>query len=133
MPAPPFFSFFFLPTLIIVCKFVMVRPWIYNWNAAHLMLSKNQPINCKYLITLMLCSFISRPDSKVQFRVHPPKYPLTWMINGIAISRNLGLGVMQQPIRVCNIDVFRCSVGQVFGRIIFNLSIHSVSQGRCYS
>lgn len=43
--------------------------------------------------------YFTKPDSKVQFRVHPPKYPLTWMINGIAISRNLGLGVMQKPIR----------------------------------
>ncbi|XP_052062550.1 CD109 antigen-like [Mytilus californianus] len=43
--------------------------------------------------------YFTKPDRKVQFRVNPPKYPLTWMINGIAVSRSLGLGVMSSPIR----------------------------------
>ena len=36
----------------------------------------------------------------VQVRVEPPKYPLTWIINGLSVSREKGLGLMQRPLRV---------------------------------
>lgn len=41
-----------------------------------------------------------KPDGRVDFRVDVPKYPLTWVINGISISQELGLGIMQQPVRL---------------------------------
>lgn len=40
-----------------------------------------------------------KPDGQVQFRVEPPKYPITWIINGLSVSRELGLGLMQRPLR----------------------------------
>ncbi|XP_059162064.1 alpha-2-macroglobulin-like [Physella acuta] len=40
-----------------------------------------------------------KPDGRVDFRVEVPKYPLTWVINGISISQELGLGIMQRPVR----------------------------------
>ncbi|KAH9502244.1 hypothetical protein Btru_070510 [Bulinus truncatus] len=40
-----------------------------------------------------------KPDGRVDFRVDVPKYPLTWMINGISISQELGLGIMLNPVR----------------------------------
>lgn len=29
-----------------------------------------------------------------------PKYPLSWVINGLSVSRDLGLGIMTRPVRV---------------------------------
>ncbi|XP_005101039.1 alpha-1-inhibitor 3 isoform X2 [Aplysia californica] len=40
-----------------------------------------------------------KPDGRVDFRVDVPKYPLSWVINGLSISRTLGLGIMQNPVR----------------------------------
>ncbi|KAK7114537.1 CD109 antigen-like [Littorina saxatilis] len=40
-----------------------------------------------------------KPDGRVDFRVNVPKYPLSWVINGLSISRDLGLGIMTRPIR----------------------------------
>lgn len=40
-----------------------------------------------------------KPDGMVQIRVKPPKFPLTWMINGLSVSREKGLGLMQVPIK----------------------------------
>lgn len=36
----------------------------------------------------------------VQFRVNPPKFPLTWIINALSMSRERGLGLMQRPLKV---------------------------------
>ncbi|GFO11264.1 Cd109 antigen-like isoform x3, partial [Plakobranchus ocellatus] len=41
-----------------------------------------------------------KPDGRVDFRVDVPKYPLSWVINGISVSRDLGLGIMRQPVRL---------------------------------
>lgn len=41
----------------------------------------------------------TKPDGEVDFRVKVPKYPLTWVINGISMSRNLGLGLMAAPLK----------------------------------
>lgn len=41
-----------------------------------------------------------RPDGEVDFRVTVPKYPLTWVIHGVSMSRNLGLGIQPSPIQV---------------------------------
>ncbi|BFZ13295.1 hypothetical protein BsWGS_16334 [Bradybaena similaris] len=40
-----------------------------------------------------------KPDGRVDFRVDVPKYPLSWVINGLSVSRDLGLGIMQRPVR----------------------------------
>ncbi|CAG5133427.1 unnamed protein product, partial [Candidula unifasciata] len=40
-----------------------------------------------------------KPDGRVDFRVDVPKYPLTWVINGVSISRDLGLGIMKHPVK----------------------------------
>ncbi|XP_076469788.1 CD109 antigen-like [Babylonia areolata] len=40
-----------------------------------------------------------KPDGRVDFRVDVPKYPLSWVINGLSMSRDLGLGIMTRPIR----------------------------------
>ncbi|RUS75425.1 hypothetical protein EGW08_016804 [Elysia chlorotica] len=40
-----------------------------------------------------------KPDGRVDFRVNVPKYPLSWVINGISVSRDLGLGIMKKPVR----------------------------------
>ncbi|GFS03943.1 CD109 antigen, partial [Elysia marginata] len=40
-----------------------------------------------------------KPDGRVDFRVDVPKYPLSWVINGISVSRDLGLGIMKHPVR----------------------------------
>ncbi|KAK6185943.1 hypothetical protein SNE40_008070 [Patella caerulea] len=40
-----------------------------------------------------------KPDGRVDFRVDVPKYPLSWVINGISVSREIGLGIMQRPIK----------------------------------
>ncbi|ESO98375.1 hypothetical protein LOTGIDRAFT_231429 [Lottia gigantea] len=40
-----------------------------------------------------------KPDGRVDFRVNVPKYPLAWVINGLSISREIGLGIMQTPIK----------------------------------
>lgn len=40
-----------------------------------------------------------KPDGRVDFRVNVPKYPLSWVINGLSVSRDLGLGIMQRPVR----------------------------------
>ena len=40
-----------------------------------------------------------KPHGGVNFRVDVPKYPLSWVINGLSVSRGLGLGIMQKPIR----------------------------------
>ncbi|XP_060595854.1 CD109 antigen-like [Ruditapes philippinarum] len=40
-----------------------------------------------------------KPDGMVQFRIKPPKFPLTWIINALSVSRDKGLGLMQSPIR----------------------------------
>ncbi|GFO11263.1 Cd109 antigen-like isoform x3 [Plakobranchus ocellatus] len=40
-----------------------------------------------------------KPNGRVDFRVDVPKYPLSWVINGISVSRDLGLGIMRQPVR----------------------------------
>ncbi|KAL4235441.1 endopeptidase inhibitor [Mactra antiquata] len=40
-----------------------------------------------------------KPDGMVQFRIEPPKFPLTWIINAMSVSREKGLGLMQTPIR----------------------------------
>ncbi|KAJ8303360.1 LOW QUALITY PROTEIN: hypothetical protein KUTeg_019756 [Tegillarca granosa] len=42
----------------------------------------------------------TKPDGEVDFRVKVPKYPLTWVINGISMSRNLGLGLMAAPLKI---------------------------------
>ncbi|XP_048253504.1 CD109 antigen-like [Haliotis rufescens] len=39
-----------------------------------------------------------KPDGRVDFRVHVPKYPLSWVMNGLSVSRELGLGIMQRPV-----------------------------------
>ncbi|XP_005101040.1 CD109 antigen [Aplysia californica] len=39
-----------------------------------------------------------KPDGRVDFRVDVPKYPLTWVINGLSISQTLGLGIMEKPV-----------------------------------
>ncbi|XP_046585013.1 LOW QUALITY PROTEIN: murinoglobulin-1-like [Haliotis rubra] len=39
-----------------------------------------------------------KPDGRVDFRVDVPKYPLSWVINGLSVSRELGLGIMQRPV-----------------------------------
>ncbi|GFS03933.1 macroglobulin complement-related 2 [Elysia marginata] len=41
-----------------------------------------------------------KPNGRVDFRVDVPKYPLSWVINGISVSRDLGLGIMRQPVRL---------------------------------
>ena len=52
----------------------------------------------------MGCCLIShlcfRPNGRVDFRVPVPKYPLQWVVNGISMSRNLGLGIMRRPTTV---------------------------------
>ncbi|XP_055892053.1 C3 and PZP-like alpha-2-macroglobulin domain-containing protein 8 isoform X3 [Biomphalaria glabrata] len=40
-----------------------------------------------------------KPDGRVDFRVDVPKYPLSWVINGVSVSRELGLGIMLKPVR----------------------------------
>ncbi|KAK3086321.1 hypothetical protein FSP39_016806 [Pinctada imbricata] len=40
----------------------------------------------------------TKPDGEVDFRVKVPKYPLTWVIHGISVSRNIGLGIQPAPI-----------------------------------
>lgn len=40
-----------------------------------------------------------KPDGMVQMRVEHPRYPLTWIINGLSVSREKGLGLMQRPLR----------------------------------
>ncbi|XP_059162065.1 LOW QUALITY PROTEIN: C3 and PZP-like alpha-2-macroglobulin domain-containing protein 8 [Physella acuta] len=40
-----------------------------------------------------------KPDGRVDFRVDVPKYPLSWVINGVSVSRELGLGIMVKPVR----------------------------------
>ncbi|PVD21251.1 hypothetical protein C0Q70_19422 [Pomacea canaliculata] len=41
----------------------------------------------------------TKPDGRVDFRVPVPKYPLSWVINGLSVSRDLGLGIMTRPVR----------------------------------
>ncbi|XP_069113947.1 CD109 antigen-like [Argopecten irradians] len=43
--------------------------------------------------------YFTKPDGEVDFRVNVPKYPLEWVVNGISMSRNLGLGLMPKPLR----------------------------------
>ncbi|KAL3859107.1 hypothetical protein ACJMK2_009340 [Sinanodonta woodiana] len=40
-----------------------------------------------------------KPDGQVQIRLNVSKYPLSWVINGLSISRDNGLGLMQRPIK----------------------------------
>ncbi|KAK7498039.1 hypothetical protein BaRGS_00010627 [Batillaria attramentaria] len=40
-----------------------------------------------------------KPDGRVDFRVDVPKYPLSWVINGLSVSREVGLGIMTRPVR----------------------------------
>ena len=40
-----------------------------------------------------------KPDGRVDFRVDVPKYPLTWMLNGLSVSRGQGLFIMPKPVR----------------------------------
>lgn len=49
---------------------------------------------------------LHRPDGEVDFRVTVPKYPLTWVIHGVSMSRNLGLGIQPSPIQVCCFQPF---------------------------
>lgn len=39
-----------------------------------------------------------KPNGEVNFRVNVPKYPLQWVVSGLSISRDLGLGIMRQPV-----------------------------------
>lgn len=47
-----------------------------------------------------------RPDGRVDFRMGVPPYPLMWMINGLSLSRNIGLGIMQRPVAVSMLVIF---------------------------
>ncbi|XP_076470049.1 CD109 antigen-like [Babylonia areolata] len=39
-----------------------------------------------------------KPDGRVDFRVNVPKYPLQWVVNGLSMSHNQGLGIMRRPV-----------------------------------
>eukprot|EP00106_Octopus_bimaculoides_P012375 XP_014779817.1 PREDICTED: CD109 antigen-like [Octopus bimaculoides] len=42
--------------------------------------------------------YFVKPDGRVDFRIKTPKYPLTWVMHGLSISRDLGLGIMSAPV-----------------------------------
>ncbi|KAL8613871.1 hypothetical protein ACOMHN_032861 [Nucella lapillus] len=39
-----------------------------------------------------------KPNGRVDFRVPVPKYPLQWVVNGLSMSHNQGLGIMRRPL-----------------------------------
>ncbi|KAK7114535.1 CD109 antigen-like [Littorina saxatilis] len=39
-----------------------------------------------------------KPNGRVDFRVPVPKYPLKWVVNGLSMSHNFGLGIMRRPV-----------------------------------
>lgn len=42
--------------------------------------------------------YFVKADGRVDFSVKTPKYPLTWVVHGISISRDLGLGITPWPV-----------------------------------
>lgn len=76
-----------------------------------------------------MIDFSNRPDGRVDFRVDVPKYPLSWVINGLSVSRNLGLGIMQRPIRVREqCSVFVCFIKKKFLISSYYINLRALKQ-----
>lgn len=42
--------------------------------------------------------YFVKADGRIDFSVKTPKYPLTWVVHGISLSRELGLGITPFPV-----------------------------------
>ncbi|CAG5133426.1 unnamed protein product, partial [Candidula unifasciata] len=70
-----------------------------------------------------------KPDGRVDFRVDVPKYPLSWVINGLSVSRELGLGIMQRPVRVSEhyrheTNAVECTVSVTYIALFVLVTMH---------
>jgi hypothetical protein len=49
----------------------------------------------------------SRADGRIDIEVGVPKEPMSWLVSGVAVSRETGLGWQQMPTLVRTIDLHR--------------------------
>ena len=44
--------------------------------------------------------FVCRPNGRLDMIVNVPDEPMTWAMGGFAISKDLGFGIIHDPVRV---------------------------------
>ena len=71
----------------------------------------------------MLVAVLRRPDGRIDIEVSVPKEPMSWVVGAYSVSRETGLGIIKEPIRVkinrgqrsntCSLGVYCCGYFRV--------------------
>lgn len=50
--------------------------------------------------SISICSNFFRPNGRLDIIVDVPDEPMAWILGGFAISKDLGFGIIHDPVRV---------------------------------
>ena len=59
------------------------------------------------MIEIKIVLIDCRHDGRIDLKRHVPKEPKSWLVGALAVSRDLGLGVVVEPARVSTLHTHK--------------------------